>query len=376
MRINSNARLSADAKAKWIAALPQTSAGAAGIDLCEALQDSVRSVSVCYLEVFSEDGSPLALALAHTIHDLDLGSYVGGVTQRIFTAIGSLGWRPLKMDVGFLEIPFCNLPGIFLTAEGERRESEVVGELIRLTRTNLPSDIFCVKTYDHKPSEQALAALGMMSTSFPANTCLQLPFSTFDDYLKSLSQEHRGLLRANKRKFAALNGRVTRVDDLEATLRITADLFHITEAFHHAKGDMGRPLEMSAEFLRCLNRNAAPGNRFLLVAHVNGEPAAVMLVLRSGTQLLAVKAGLNYELAKPSRAYFNLYYAMIEWAIENGIEFIQMSAEAYDLKRRIGGTTAPVAYYFDINNRWIAPVAKLASKHFSEQRGADVEARA
>src|SRR5688572_24104276 len=106
MHIQNTTRLSADAKATWIEALPDTSAGAAGLDLCEALQDSSRSVSVCYLEAFSEDRQPLALGLVHTIHDLDLASYVGGVTQQMFTAIGALGWRPLRMDVTFLEIPF------------------------------------------------------------------------------------------------------------------------------------------------------------------------------------------------------------------------------------------------------------------------------
>lgn len=375
MHIQSNARLSADAKAKWIAALPETSAGPAGINLCEALQDSATAVSVRYLEAFAEHGAPLALALVHTIHKMDLASYVGGVTQRIFTGVGALGWRPLRMDVTFVEVPFCNLPGMFFTVEGERREKEVVSAMIRFTRANLPSDIFCVKTYDHKPSEPTLAGLGMMSTAFPANTCLQLPFSTFDEYLKSLTQEHRGLLRANQRKFAAMNGRVTRLDDLEAAMSVTTDLFRVTESFHHAKGDLGRPLEMNADFLMCLDRNATPDSRFLLVAEVNGEPAAVMLVLRSGKQLMAVKAGLNYELAKPSRAYFNLYYAMIQWAIENRIEFIQMSAEAYDLKRRLGGTTAPVSYFFDVNNRWMGPVARLVSNHLSEQRGAGLDTR-
>ena len=372
MQIHSSPRLSADAKATWIEALPETSSGSAGIDLCEALQDSSSSVSVCYLEAFSEDRQPLALGLVHTVHDLDLASYVGGATQQMFAAIGTLGWRPLRMDVTFLEIPFCNLPGVLLTPEGERREAEVVREMIRFARAELRCDIFCVKTYDHKPSEDTLAGLGMLHTSFPANTSLTLPFSTFDQYVNSLPTEWRANIRANRNRFAASNGRAVRVTDLESAARTTAALFHSTTSFHDAKGHMGRPLDMNESFLTCLSRNARPDNRFLVTCEVNGQLAVTALVLRSGTQLIAVKAGLNYDIAKSSRAYFNFYYAMIEFAIEHRLEFIQLCAEAYDVKRRMGGTTAPVSYYFEINNRWIAPIVTLAAKHFSGQTGSSV----
>lgn len=372
MHIQNNARLSADAKAKWIAALPETSAGPAGINLCEALQDSSRSVSVHYLEVFAKDGAPLALGLAHTIHDLDLASYVGGITQRIFTSIGTLGWRPLRMDVAFLEIPFCNLPGVFLTPEGERREAEVVSALIGFVRNQIPCDIFCVKTYDHQPSVETLASLGMLNTSFPANTILKLPFSTFAEYMNSLPREWRANIRANRNRFAASNGRVRRDTEFEAVARTTTELFHSTTAFHDAKGHMGRPLDIDETFLKCLGRNASPDDRFLITCEVNGETAVTALVLRSGRHMIAVKAGLNYDLTKSSRAYFNFYYALIEYAIQHRIESIQLCAEAYEVKRRMGGTTAPVAYYFDINNRWIAPIAKLAAKQFSGQKGSAV----
>jgi predicted N-acyltransferase len=297
---------------------------------------------------------------------------VGGVTQQMFAAIGTLGWRPLRMDVAFVEIPFCNLPGLLLTPEGERREVEVVSEMIRFARAELRCDIFCVKTYGRKPSEQTLAGLGMMHTSFPANTCLQLPFSTFDEYMNSLTQEHRRIVRVNQRRFAAVNGRVRRVTNLTSEMRTTMDLFHSTDAFHGAQGDLERPLEMDADFLRSLERNAELDRRFFLLAEVDGQTVAAALMLRSGKQLIFVKAGLDYEIARTSRAYFNLYYAMTEWAIENRLEFIQLSAEAYEVKRRIGGTTAPVSYYFDINNRWIAPAVKLAAKHFSGQKGSTI----
>jgi hypothetical protein len=369
MHIHNSTRLSPEAKAMWVEALPDASAGASGIDLCEALQDSSNSVSVRYLEAFSDDRQPLALGLVHTIHDLDLASYVGGVTQRIFTAIGTLGWRPLRMDVTFLEIPFCNLPGLLLTPEGERREAEVVSEMIRFARAELPCDIFCVKTYDRKPSEDTLASLGMLHASFPANTSLKLPFATFDEYLKSLPQEWRYNIRANQKRFAASNGRAMRVTDLESAAQTTADLFHSTTSFHDAKGHMGRPLDMNENFLTCLSRNATPDNRFLVTCDVDGRLATTALVLRSGRHLIAVKAGIDYDRARPSRAYFNFYYAMIEFAIEHRIESIQLCAEAYDVKRRMGGTTAPVSYYVDLNNRWLGPIVKLVMKHFAGQKG-------
>jgi hypothetical protein len=374
MKIHSSPRLSPEAKARWIDALPKTSAGSAGIDLCEALQDSSSPVSVCYLEAVSDDGQPLALGLVHTIHGLDIGSYLGGVAQRVFTSIGTLGWRPLSMDVTFIEIPFCNLPGLCFTSEGERREAEVVREMIGFARATLPCDIFCVKSYDGSPSEQSFAGLGMMNTSFPANTALALPFSTFDEYLHCLPADWRSIVRRNRKRFAASKGKVIHVTDLVSAAPGTAELFHSTTAFHVAKGDMGRPLDIDRKFLECLGRNAKPANRFLLTCEVDGQPAITSLMLRSGKQLIAVKAGLNYDLARSSKAYFNSYYAMIEFAIEQRLEFIQLCAEAYEVKRYLGGTTAPVSYYFEINNRWIAPIVKLAAKHFSGQKGAGAAA--
>lgn len=369
MRVHNSPRLSAEAKATWTAILPET---ASAIDLCEALQDSSSDVSVCCLEAFSDDGQPLALGLVHTILELDIASFVGGAVQAAFAAIGRLGWRPLRMAVTFLEVPFCNLPGLLLTPEGKRREAEVVREMIGFARANLPCDIFCVKTYAGEPADPSFDGLGMMHTTFLANTCLSLPYSTFDDYLKSQTQEHRRILRVNQRKFAAVGGRVTRVTDLESALPIAMPLFLTTDSFHDEKGDLGRPLEMDELFLKCLNRNASEERRFLLFSEVGGQVIAAALMLQSGKRLMFVKAGINYEAAKPTRAYFNLYYAMIEWAIQHRLEFLQMGAEAYEVKRRIGGTTAAVAYYFDINNRWMAPIVKLAAKSFAGQKGSTI----
>ena len=372
MHIRTSSRLAPDARSRWIERLPPASAASAAIDLCEALQDSSADVSVTYVEVLADDDAPLALGLIHTIHGLDLASYIGGVTQRIFSAVGMLRLHPLKMDVAFLETPFCNLPGLFVTPAGERAEAAVVSEVVRWARANLRCDIFCVKTCDRRPGEDALAALGMLHAPFLANTGLALPFATFDEYLASLSWEWRRHVRVNQRRFAAANGRVTRVTDLAAAARITADLFRSTTSFHEAQGHMGRPLDMDEHFLRCLDRNAPPERRCLFMCEVDGQVVVATLAVHSGKQLIFVKAGLDYARVKPSAAYFNAYYAMIEFAIANGIEFVQLCAEAYDVKRRMGGTTAPVSYYVDINNRWISPIVTLIAKHFSGQKGSAV----
>jgi predicted N-acyltransferase len=366
MNIRRSSRLSAEAKAQWIAWLPDNSAATAAIDLCDALQDSSKSVSVLYLEVFSSDQQPLGLAVTHTIHRLDLAPFVGGITEKIFAAVGKLGMHPLAMDVAFLEIPYCNLPGVFLTSEGERVESDVVRELIRFARAELRCDIFCVKTDDHRPSEKALVSLGMLHTSFLENTRLKLPFSTFEEYLRSLPLQWRTNIRTKRNRFADVNGRVIWVTDIESAAQTAADLFHSTTDFHRSKGDMGRPLDMDANFLRCLAKVSHPDNRFLLLCEANGQIVVAGLVLRSGKLLFTVKAGLNYDAAKPTKAYFNFYYSAIEFAIQNRLECIEFAAEAYDVKRRMGGTTSPVSYYMDINNKWIAPIVKLLMKHFSE----------
>lgn len=379
MKIRINTRLTPQQKAQWKSLIAEEPTGDIAIDLFESLKAAAFSnLEFYYLEVLSEQDGPrdsgapslLALAVIHVIDRMDLAPYIGGIVQKIFLGIGKLGFHPLSMKVAFLELPFCNSPGLFLTSEGQPYESEIVKEVVHFVRKEIRCDLFNVKMETGSVAQKALQELGMLHSPFLANMRLNTSFSSFENYFRSLPKAWRQNLRANQRKFEAFGGEIEVTTNLTPHIPTLTKLFELTDSHHVSQGHLGRPLKINEALLEALSRESINQNLVLFIAKLKNQVVGAVLAFRSGKDLIATKCGLIYSLAKPSAAYFNIYYAFIQYAIANELKSIELGAEAYDIKRRMGAASYSISYSFDLNFKWIMPLIKFLVRRVSKQKGA------
>lgn len=364
-------RLAPNEAQEWSQVLVNRSFGEIAIDWCTALQETSdeSKLQIRYIEVRSETGEKLGLGVLHILRKLDLSEFMGPAVHWIFSGIAKLGLRPLQMDIAFLELPLLNASGLLLTEQGLPRADEIARKVVECIRSGFKYDIFNIKAVEGSPEEAGFQALQMMKTEFLSNMVLPLKFASFEEYYQRRSANARYRTRKDRKVFASAGGMIREETDFSANSALVNRLFQITCKRHVEQGDLPYPIQVGEKFIAALNR-IPEGKRRLFLAECGGEVIGFALTVRSGNSLIFSKCGLDYEKAEPVRAYFNLYYAMIEYAIREGIHEIELGAEAYDAKKKMGAAPVATRYYFELSNVWISPVIKLLVKHFSSQDGA------
>ncbi len=105
------------------------------------------------------------------------------------------------------------------------------------------------------------------------------------------------------------------------------------------KSDTPRFTAEAAAAIRALHRlllQGTPGKLSVLLAKLHGENIAFGLVLDSGASSYYTHCGLDYERTIPAKVYFNLYYALIEHAILQKKQTVELGTQAYMVKQKLG----------------------------------------
>lgn len=335
-----------------------------------------KNIELYYLQVFSED-APKALVILHVLRKLDLSQYMGKSIGRVLSGMGKLGWRPWQVDIAFIEIPMSNLCGIQF-ARGSEKESLAIAQFVRAyVRERLQYDILCLKASPGFQAEAAFDQLEMLSTEFLANMSLPLTgFTDFNSYVASLKKQARVNLRSNQRVFRDAGGVIEIVEqptpeDFEVFARK-----YLSTCEHHAKlGEIAVPIPVEKEFFESIFKLPTERRR-VFYARVQGEIIGFGLTVDSGKSLYFTHCGLDYSKTIPTRAYFNLYYALIEFAISRGYENVELGAQAYDVKRRLGGKAFGTKYHFEVRRPFLSAIASFVAKNFSSQKGSEISSEA
>jgi predicted N-acyltransferase len=101
----------------------------------------------------------------------------------------------------------------------------------------------------------------------------------------------------------------------------------------------GDPEEIMASYKH--QREQIGGSFRVFVTESAGKPLGFVLALQHDDVLYTRHAGFERGEGRSSNfVYFNtLFYAMIEYAIEQGVTRIEYGTESYDAKRRRGAST-------------------------------------
>jgi predicted N-acyltransferase len=147
---------------------------------------------------------------------------------------------------------------------------------------------------------------------------LDIQWSSFEDYLKSLKQMNRHSIRREIRKCAE-NGVTIKETDLKDLSEEMSNL--VSNLISKYNKNSGNPFDIS--FFNKLNQYA--GDKILLfIAEKNGDIIGFSLCLRQRDALDVWMCGFNYDVQTSTDfTYFNLcYYAPIQWSIKEGIKKI------------------------------------------------------
>jgi predicted N-acyltransferase len=147
---------------------------------------------------------------------------------------------------------------------------------------------------------------------------LDVQWSSFEDYLKSLKQMNRHSIRREIRKCAE-NGITIKETDLKDLSKEMSVLVSNLISKYNKNSD--NPFDIG--FFSKLDQYARDKIK-LFIAEKNGDIIGFSLCLRQRNALDVWMCGFNYEVqTNTDFTYFNLcYYAPIRWAIENGYKKI------------------------------------------------------
>ncbi len=372
IKILHSSQMNSESYKKWKTLISDKNFGEVVLDWCQALRNSSPvGLEIYYLEVYSEDNKELCLGILHTLARLDLSPYLGGITKKLLMNLNKWGFHPLLIDIAFLEVPLMNTSGIFITKHGEEYVEGILEALISYIRCNFKQSLLCLKSNEENMYSSIISEMGLLQVSFLATMVLPLSVQSFDDYLSKLSANKRRSIKQNQKIFDDCQGHIEVTKEITPHVVVLEKLYLSTCDYHNELGEIPVPIAINRDFFLELD-NLPRENRVLFLAKLDAQIVGFGMCMITTNTLFFIICGLNYSVTKTTRAYFNIYYEMIRFAIQHQIPRISLGSQAYEVKQRLGAIPFASKYYFEIQNPWIQPVIKLLVKNFNSQKGSQI----
>jgi predicted N-acyltransferase len=195
-------------------------------------------------------------------------------------------------------------------------------------------------------SEQAAPVLDLLAgegffkaDSFPSAS-IDLPYTTFDEYLASLSSGARKDLRRKLKKARDTGMLMTKVVDHVDD--IIDDIYRLYMNTYTAGATKFEKL--TKEFFLTCAQNAGSGCRYFLY-YIDGRLAAFNLCFVHGDLLIDKFIGFDYGIARSYSLYFVSWCENVRWCIDNGIRRYQVGQTDYEPKTHLGCRLVPLFAY-------------------------------
>ncbi len=299
-------------------------------------------------------GALIGIGILSIVRKLDLAKYVWKPVASLFDLFATF-------NVGFVEIPVSNIPGV-LTVEGIGKEerAHILQALCEFIWESNYVNVLCVKvdrSVEHSKASPSVP--GMASLAFYPNTLLAYPYDSFEEFSTSVwTRKKWRKCRAEKRMLADYGGRVEICHDIESVVSEVYDLYKKTAVMVKKKPHyVEMPLTITKEFYSNLSR--FPGlNPSVALVKVGNLIVAYSLLLQSGRTLFFKAVGMDYELSYKTKAYFNLYYAALDYAAQQQCDKVDFGITSYEFKQWLGCELHPAVYLCDSSNRFFSAVKK------------------
>ncbi len=284
--------------------------------------------------------------------NLDMVDYitVPAPVRAILKSLAAVGCKPLHSQMALLEIPLVYRSGFFAAAGTSRSErNEAFSHIVQHVREKIDYDLLFVRIDDPAHTADQLAVgdgLGLLRVRIPPNSWLDFPASSFSDFIDGLPAHKRYQIRKNIRIFSRSNGRILPAETPKSGNRLF-ELYQSTVANAERKGSVHHVVVPTREYFSSLGD--VPNCQTWL-AQLGDVAIGFMTTVRSNNVLFVKHVGLNYKLATPTRAYFNLFYHALQVAADSHCTAVDYGPSTYTFKQRLGCVLVPCHYAADFGS--------------------------
>ena len=190
------------------------------------------------------------------------------------------------------------------------------------------------------------------------STDMDIRFSSFEEYLKTLGSVSREGIR---RKFRKADGKIK--IDLEITNALDDNVLpQVYELYLQTLERLDMGLEkLPMDFFRQVSLNMPKEVKFFLW-RIEGRLVAFAFCLVSGDYFIDYYLGFDYAVAYDYNLYLIRFRDLMNWCIGNGIKKYEMGVTAYEPKRRLGFNFVPLYFYMKHRNKLINPFFGIGSQ--------------
>ncbi len=335
--------------------LAHESMGEIALEWSELMRETFQEGHEIVVFKIQKEGNFIGLGILSIVRRLDPAKYVWKPVASVFKLIASF-------DIGFIEIPVSNLPGL-LTVKGIDREERgrILQALCEYIWESQYVNVLCVKV-DHSIASSTASPIfqDMATLNFYPNTLLDYPYDSFEEFSKTAwTRKKFRKCRAERRALTNYGGRVEICHDIESVVSEVYDLYKKTAVMVKKKPHyVEMPLTITKTFYENLSQFPGLHPSFALVK-VGEVIIAYSLLLQSGKTLFFKAVGMDYELSYKTKAYFNLYYAALDYAAQQQCDKVDFGITSYEFKQWLGCELHPAAYLCDyLSNPLISAVKK------------------
>jgi predicted N-acyltransferase len=317
-----------------------------------------QQLSIFYLPV-ELDRQFVGLGILYVIHQLDISKFMDRRVHAVARQVARLGFSPLSLRVGFLEIPLMNLPGLVLLPEYEHERDAIQAQMMQLVQERLDVHGLCVKIASAAPGP-ITSARRALCLPFLQSAELPLDYQDYDAFLRRLPKKRRYNARHDRRMLEEHGVSVetwNRVGDRWPRLY---ELFRVVAANAADAGRLPTPIEMQPSLFRRLD-TLGPDTFHVHALRHGGELIGFLLVLRAHDGRYAKYYGADNHLSRTVMAYFNLQLYEVEHAIAGGCRRLDLGVTTYPFKRRLGCQFHPTSFLVDLYHPVLKPVAALVA---------------
>jgi len=183
---------------------------------------------------------------------------------------------------------------------------------------------------------------------------LDVPFTSVDEYVASLSKATRKDMRRKLKTAAELRVEWrTNIDDIVGDVMRLYTSTHATAQFSFE--------ELTPDYFRNVLRELGP--RASCVTYWLGTKlVAFNLVLHDGKRLLDKFLGMDYACARDYNLYFSSWFENVRYCIEHRIPLYQSGQGLHGVKRRLGSRLSPNWLWYRHRNRSLDAILAVVER--------------
>lgn len=285
----------------------------------------------------------LAVAAPAYFYDLDMAVVQSPALERAVSQIRRAWPRLLILRVLELGTPTPLVPPFLRAADVPAGEAaRVIADAALAEAEAGGAKMVIVQSFESTEGEtaDALRAAGFRSVPIPPTVVVDVPWTSFDEYLGSMRAQYRR--RARKTLKASAHLRVEHVRDFRALVPELARLWRLVyERAHEVKREL-----LGEAFFR--GAAEQDDSSVLLLRREDGSIASYALLADDRPWLHFLYTGFE-ERAVEEAAYFRLLYELVRHAIEHDFHRVNLGLTTLPPKLDVGGV--PVQLYAWLKHR-------------------------